>query len=199
MERWKASKEKRAKGRKLFGFSDEDFVVLGVGQLQSRKGVADFLEVAEAISEAKFLWVGGRPFGAFTEGQSKLNERMAKVSGHIKFAGLLDLEDMPFAYAAGDVLLFPSYQENCPLAPLEAAACGLPVVFRDIEEYEILYEQEYLKAKNNDGFIEILKKLIHSESFYKQGVAVSEKLITQFEREEIKNKMISLYKKLSTV
>jgi len=199
VERWKASKEKRAKGRKLFGFSDEDFVVLGVGQLQSRKGVADFLEVAEAISEAKFLWVGGRPFGAFTEGQSKLNERMAKVSGHIKFAGLLDLEDMPFAYAAGDVLLFPSYQENCPLAPLEAAACGLPVVFRDIEEYEILYEQEYLKAKNNDGFIEILKKLIHSESFYKQGVAVSEKLITQFEREEIKNKMISLYKKLSTV
>jgi glycosyltransferase involved in cell wall biosynthesis len=41
---------------------------------------------------------------------------------------MLELEDMPLVYAAADVLLFPSYQENCPLAPLEAAACGLPVV-----------------------------------------------------------------------
>ena len=104
---------------------------------------------------------------------------------------------MPFAYAASDVMLFPSYQENCPLAPLEAAACGLPVVFRDIEEYELLYEQQYLKAKNNSGFIEILKRMIHDESFYKQGAALSEKLIAQFERKEIRNKLISLYKQLS--
>jgi glycosyltransferase involved in cell wall biosynthesis len=104
---------------------------------------------------------------------------------------------MPFAYAASDVLLFPSYQENCPLAPLEAAACGLPVVFRDIEEYELLYEHQYLKAKNNSGFIEIINRLIHNKSFYKQGVAISENLILQFEREEIRNKMMSLYEKLA--
>jgi len=197
VERWKRTTEKRIKGREMFHLADNDFVVLGVGQLEGRKGVDDFLDIAEAIPEAKFLWIGGRPFGALTEGHHRLNERIAKASKHIKFVGLLELNAMPYAYSAGDVLLFPSYQENCPLAPLEAAACDMPVVFRDIKEYELLYEHTYLKAKTNDEFIEILKLLIHDKSYYKQGVNISEKLITQFERKEIRRKLISLYRRLA--
>jgi 1,2-diacylglycerol-3-alpha-glucose alpha-1,2-galactosyltransferase len=193
VERWKRTEENRKKGREMFGLGKDDFVVLGVGQLQGRKGVEDFLEIAEAIPDARFVWAGGRPFGPMTEGIKRLNDKITKASTHIHFTGLLDLKDMPYIYAAGDVFIFPSYQENCPLAPLEAAASGMPVVFRDLEEYELLYENPYLKAMDTQEFIKIVRKLKDDDGFYKKGLEISEKLITQFDREEIRKKLITLY------
>lgn len=196
VERWKCTQEKRQEGRRMFGFTPDDFVVLGVGQIQGRKGVEDFLDVAAAIPQAKFFWAGGRPFGAMTEGIHRLNERIAKAPKNVKFSGLLDLKLMPFVYAACDVFLFPSYQENCPLAPLEAAACGVPVIFRDLHEYSLLYENPYIKAKNTDEFKKEIETLIGDKEYYKKGTEISGKLITQFDKREIRRKLISVYETL---
>ncbi len=196
IDRWKRTDEKRKKGRAMFNLSENDFVVLGVGQLEGRKGIDDFIDIAEAIPGAKFIWAGGRPFGAFTEGIKRLNERIARASPHISFVGLIDLENMPYLYAAGDALLFPSFQENCPLAPLEAAACGMPVVFRDLKEYTTLYEHPYLKAANKQEFIELTRKLIHDQLFYQEGLKISDELLTQFDKAAIREKLIVLYQSL---
>ncbi|MBA2586288.1 MAG: glycosyltransferase family 4 protein [Chthoniobacterales bacterium] len=177
----------------MLGLQEKDLVVLGVGQLQGRKGVEDFLDVAAAIPQAKFVWVGGRPFGKLTEGIARIDERIASAAQHVQFTGVLDLMDMPFVYAAADILLFPSYQENCPLAPLEAAACGLPVVFRDIEEYRCLYVNPYLKAANTEEFISMTKQLIADRSFHAEAVKISERLIGQFSRDTIRAKLVQLY------
>ena len=83
-------------------------MVLGVGQLQARKGVEDFIDIATAIPGAEFVWVGGRPFGAMTEGISRINDRIESAPENIHFSGMVDLEIMPLMYAAGDVLLFTS-------------------------------------------------------------------------------------------
>ena len=42
--KWKRTPENRKKGRELLGLTDDEFVVLGVGQLQARKGVEDFID-----------------------------------------------------------------------------------------------------------------------------------------------------------
>ncbi len=194
--KWKRTKENRQKGRQLLNLTDDKKVVLGVGQLQSRKGVEDFLDIAEALPEATFIWVGGRPFGKLTEGIERINNRIKKASAHIHFAGLFDLKDMPAVYAAADLLLFPSYQENCPLAPLEAAACSMPVVYRDIREYSLLYGQPYLKAKTTEAFIQLTKKLLHEPEFYKQGLQISGELITQFDQEKIRQQLMDLYQEV---
>jgi len=196
IEKWKRTKEKRKKGRDIIGLQESDFIVLGSGQLETRKGVEDFIDVAEAIPEVKFVWVGGRPFGPLTDGLIRINKRIAKVAAHIKFIGPVDLSQMPFIYAAGDILLFPSWQENCPLAPLEAAASGMPVVYRDIPEYALLYKHPYLKAATTKEFIDITKKLIYDQSFYKEGQKVSEQLITQFDKNRIREELIKLYQSL---
>ncbi len=193
ISKWKRTKQNRQKGRELLKLSGDKKVVLGVGQLQSRKGVEDFLDIAEALPEATFVWVGGRPFGKLTEGIKRINTRIKEASAHIHFAGLVDLKDMPAIYAAADMLLFTSYQENCPLAPLEAAACGMPVVYRDIREYELLYNHPYLKAKTTAAFIDITKKLLHEPEFYAQGLEFSEELIKQFDQENIRQQLIKLY------
>ena len=196
-ERWTKTAEKAARGRALLKLKTDRKVVLGVGQLQSRKGVEDFISIAEAIPEADFIWIGGRPFGKLTEGVERINNRIKKASAHIHFPGLFDMQDMPDLYAAADIFLFPSYQENCPLAPLEAAASGLPVVYRDILEYQKLYENPYLKAADNASFIAQIKKLLQDERFYEDGKAISANLIKQFDQDKIRQQLIEVYQDLT--
>lgn len=196
IEKWQRTDENRQKGRALLGIKEDAFVVLGVGQLQARKGVEDFVDVSEQVPEAEFVWVGGRPFKMMTEGISRIDERIAHAKENMHFAGMYDLDTMPLVYAAADLMLFPSYQENCPLAPIEAAASGMPVIFRDIPEYVSLYDHPYLKAKNTDNFVEMTKQIITSSAFYQEGVGISKQLITQFDRNMILQKLLAVYEEL---
>jgi 1,2-diacylglycerol-3-alpha-glucose alpha-1,2-galactosyltransferase len=196
LEKWKRTPENRAKGRALLGLSDDAFVVLGVGQLQARKGVEDFIDVASALPGAKFVWVGGRPMRMMTEGIGRIDTRVASAPGNLQFTGMLDLAMMPLMYAAADIMLFPSYQENCPLAPIEAAAAGLPVVFRDIEEYKHLYEHTYLKASTTQDFIVITRELMADRYVFSDAVALSRQLVVQFDKEKIREKLIDVYQRL---
>ena len=196
IETWKRTVENREKGRHSLGIKEDEFVVLGVGQLVRRKGVDDFLDIAEAIPGVKFVWAGGRPFGGLTEGIKRIDDRFRNASANFIHAGPVELEDMPLIYAAADLMLFPSYQENCPLAPIEAAACGMPVIYRDIEEYKYLYENPYLKASDKEEFIRLTKRMINDKEFYDEGVRISEQLLRQFDKNIIREKLISVYQSL---
>ncbi len=192
-ENWARTPLNRNMGRQILGIKDHEKMVLGVGQLQERKGVEDFIDIADSMPDVRFVWVGGRPWGMFTEGIARINERIKNAPPNILFTGLKPVEDMAPMYAAADVFLFPSYQENCPLAPLEAAAAGLPVVFRDIPEYTSLYTHPYLKASDTTGFIKIAQQLLANNLFYKEGVDLSVNLIQEFNKERIKASIIDLY------
>lgn len=198
VEEWTRTPERRAAGRKTLGISENDFLVIGVGQLQARKGIEDFIDIAQAIPNAKFVWVGGRPMGnLLTEGVERIDNRIANASKNIQFTGMIDVKEMPEMYAAADLMLFTSYQENSPLSPVEGAAAGLPVIFRDIEEYVLLYKTPYLKAKNTPEFIEQTKKLMENKTTYAEGVATSTKLIQQFEKSYIRKQLVELYTSLN--
>jgi 1,2-diacylglycerol-3-alpha-glucose alpha-1,2-galactosyltransferase len=190
---WKRSVELRKKGRQMLGTGENDFVVLGSGQLIGRKGIEDFIDIAAAVPEAKFVWAGGRPFGGLSEGIRRIDEKIKAASVNFSYAGNFELESMPAVYAAADLMLFPSFQENCPLAPLEAAASGIPVIFRDIEEYRSLYENPYLAAVDPAEFIEITRRMIFDKDFYEEGKEMSRQLIIQFDKEAIRRKLLDLY------
>ena len=193
---WKRTVEMRKKGRERLGLNEKEFVVLGVGQLIGRKGIDDFLDIAESIPEIKFVWAGGRPFGGLTEGINRINDRLSKSGKNFVNAGQIDLENMPDIYAAADLMLFPSYQENCPLAPIEAAASGMPVIYRDIDEYRSLYEYPYIKATNKEEFIRLTKRMADDKEFYNEGLKISEQLLNQFDKEKIRKKLIGVYQSL---
>jgi 1,2-diacylglycerol-3-alpha-glucose alpha-1,2-galactosyltransferase len=193
LDTWKRTAELRKKGREILGLKEDDFCVLGVGQLEGRKGCHDFIDIGGKIPNAQFRWIGGRPFGAMTEGILKLESQIKGAPTNIKFSGMFPLSEMPSIYAAGDMFLFPSYQENCPLAPVEAAASGMPVIYRNILEYELLYKNEYLKADNNEEFANHVMRLMSNTEEYEKGLEISKKLISQFEKNEIRKQLIGLY------
>jgi 1,2-diacylglycerol-3-alpha-glucose alpha-1,2-galactosyltransferase len=192
--KWKRTAENRIKGREKLGIKNGEILIIGVGQLQQRKGVEDFMDIAAAIPNSRFTWIGGRPWGVFTEGINRINKRIENATDNISFTGLLGIHDMPEMYAAADIFLFPSYQENCPLAPLEAAASGLPVIFRDIKEYTSLYNHPYLKAGSTAEFIGITENLIEDDQYYRSAITMSCNLLKEFDKEKIKQDLLELYR-----
>lgn len=196
-DRFRPSTDLRDEGRKKLGIPRDAFVVLGVGQLEGRKGVEDFIDVAMACPETSFVWVGGRPLGATTEGKGRIDRRIRDAGSRVTFAGLLDLESMPLAYNAADAFLFPSYQENCPLAPLEAATCGLPVIYRDLPEYRRLYQNEYLSAPDTDGFVAAVQRLQNDGAYRARACDLSARLVRQFSRDEVLASLERLYAELA--
>ncbi len=150
----------RARGRGLLGLGDGELAALGVGQVQPRKGVAEFIETARLRPDWRFFWLGGRPFGRLTDSVHGLDRAIAAAPPNVRFVGTVPLESMPALYSAADAFLFPSWQENCALAINEAMACGVPLVLRDNPEYPALYgEGNYLKALSPGGFAEALAAL----------------------------------------
>lgn len=164
VDRFYVDPELREAGRAKLGLSPDQKVALSVGQVQPRKGVAEFIEAAKLCPDVTFLWFGGRPFGGLTDSVKALDAQIAAAPANVKFPGTVDLEDMPAIYSASDLLFFPSWQENCALAINEAMACGVPMLLKDNPEYPPLYGADnYLKAKDPAGYAAELQRFFSDE------------------------------------
>ncbi|MGH7590951.1 MAG: glycosyltransferase family 4 protein [Gemmatimonadales bacterium] len=183
----------RREGRFLLGLEPDDMVVLGVGQLQPRKGIQDFVEAARALPHVQFVWAGGRPFGLVSAGLRELARLAEAAPPNMKFAGMFDLERMPVIYNAADILLFPSFQELCPYATVEAAACGLPVVYRRLPQYDALYRRPYLSAVDAPGFVAVLSELLSSPLRLRRAREISREIAGMFGMDAFVNALAQVY------
>jgi len=63
-------------------------------------------------------------------GKSKVLATMRRLglTNDVIFTGFVPPEDLPFFYNAADLFVFPSLYEGFGIPPLEAMACGTPVV-----------------------------------------------------------------------
>lgn len=52
------SAEHRVTGRQILGVGEDEKLCLCVGQIQPRKGVAEFIETAKALPKIRFVWLG---------------------------------------------------------------------------------------------------------------------------------------------
>ncbi|MBI5554065.1 MAG: glycosyltransferase family 4 protein [Candidatus Diapherotrites archaeon] len=107
--------------------------VLSVASVQKRKGIFDFVKLAERFPQYDFVWVGEIPNVHTLENKEDL-ESLMKAHPRITFTGFLEGEELLAAYAAADLFVSTSYSETFGLTILEAALCGLPVITRQLED-----------------------------------------------------------------
>ena len=165
--------------RKKYNLEKDDFVVLGAGQVQNRKGVLDFVEVAKKLPDIKFIWAGGFSFGAITDGHEELKKVMENPPKNVKFLGIIPRDEMNDLFNASDLLFVPSYNELFPMTILEACSTDTPLLLRNLELYEDILFKKYLNADNNDDFAKIINELKNDKKLYKEAVE-NAKYISKF-------------------
>jgi glycosyltransferase involved in cell wall biosynthesis len=114
---------RRAESRRRRGFSEEDFVLLLIGNDWHNKGVPCILEAMAALRALpiRSLMAGNddaEPFRARAEELGVEDRCRWEVSS----ADVLDF------YAAADVYVSPSREDSFGLPVAEAMACGLPTI-----------------------------------------------------------------------
>jgi glycosyltransferase involved in cell wall biosynthesis len=106
--------------------------VLTVGRLVERKGFADVIQAMAQVPEAECLVVGGPPADQLDAdpyaGRLRALAASAGVADRVRLVGAVPREDMPYWYRSADLLVAAPWYEPFGLTPLEAMACGVPVI-----------------------------------------------------------------------
>ncbi|GAB7044172.1 MULTISPECIES: glycosyltransferase [Catenuloplanes] len=106
--------------------------ILTVGRLVERKGYAELIRALAAVPDAELVIAGGPPRDRLMDDPRarRLQElaRAAGVAGRVRLTGAIAPAEMPRWYRSADVLAATPWYEPFGLTPLEAMACGVPVV-----------------------------------------------------------------------
>ena len=171
--------------RKKYNISDDAFVVLGVGQVQTRKGVMDFIDVANKMPDTTFVWCGGFSFGRITDGYEELKKIYENPPKNVIFTGIVPREEMNDMYNMADVLFMPSYNELFPMSILEAINSSKPLLLRDLDLYKDILFEKYLKGTNNDEFVSKLSDLKNDKKVYNKYSKLSNEISEFYSKEHV--------------
>lgn len=142
LERFTPCEAKEEEFRKHFEIKSDERVIISVGLYFERKGIMDFVELAEKFPEYRFIWFGHTPMYSIPR-----NVREVVKENHpknLEFPGYIKGDILEGAYSAADLFFFPSYEETEGIVILEALASHQQILVRDIPVYD-----GWLKDKEN--------------------------------------------------
>ncbi|AGL19622.1 glycosyltransferase [Actinoplanes sp. N902-109] len=106
--------------------------ILSVGRLVEQKGFGDVIQAMRYVPGAECVVVGGPPAQQLAaDPHAKRLRAMAEqyhVADRVRLVGAVPAGDMPRWYRSADLLVAAPWSEQFELAPLEAMACGVPVI-----------------------------------------------------------------------
>jgi glycosyltransferase involved in cell wall biosynthesis len=101
--------------------------ILFVGTIEPRKNLATLLEAWAMMRDRPDLVI----VGAWGWSYEPIKERMGRLGDRVHHIDGLDPAELPAVYNLARVLAHPAWYEGFGLPPLEAMACGTPVVVSD--------------------------------------------------------------------
>ena len=179
------SSEERAAVRRSCGIPEDRFVVVCAGQLQVRKGIFDFVELARRMPEVIFAWAGGFSFGKMTDGYKEIVKLSENPPENLRLLGMVEREDMNGIYNMGDVMLLPSFEELFPMTILEAMCAHTPILLRSLEIYPDILFDFYTAAEDVDGFESVIRRMMSDSEFYGRCVDGSKRGNEFYSREHV--------------
>jgi glycosyltransferase involved in cell wall biosynthesis len=104
--------------------------LLYVGTIEPRKNLLTLIRAYEALlreteHKPQLVLAGGR--GWLCDEVFALVESL-RLGDRVRFTGYVSDDELPALYSAAQTFLYPSFYEGFGLPPLEAMACGAPVI-----------------------------------------------------------------------
>jgi D-inositol-3-phosphate glycosyltransferase len=106
--------------------------IVSIGRLVPRKGVDDAIRALVALPDVELVIAGGPPAAALPQDrQARRLRRIARQAGvadRVHLRGAVARADVPALLRSADVAVCTPWYEPFGIVPLEAMACGIPVV-----------------------------------------------------------------------
>jgi D-inositol-3-phosphate glycosyltransferase len=193
--------------RQKLGLQENDKIILQLGRIVPRKGVDNvikaFAKVCEHIPNAKLLIVGGENSSIGTGDAMELAtlKELAvtlHIASNIIFVGQKDPDVLRYYYNAADLFVTTPWYEPFGITPLEAMACGTPVIGSDVGGIKYSVQPGItgllVPAKSADALAEKIISLIQdAERCKEMGQNAIAHAARNFTWKSIASKMADLY------
>ncbi len=176
-----------------------DNFLLYVGTLEPRKNVhrlvGAFARASDRLPETKLVIAG--PEGWLYD-EVFVRIRELNIVDEVIFIGYVPFEDLPALYSAARVFCYPSLYEGFGLPPLEAAACGTPVVSSDRSSIpEIMRDAALLvNPMDIEALAYAIVKAFSDENLRQELINKGYERAANFKWEECARKTLAIYKEL---
>jgi 1,2-diacylglycerol-3-alpha-glucose alpha-1,2-galactosyltransferase len=195
MNRYKFSAADKDTARRRIGIDKHSFVVVGNGQVQPRKRLDIFVKMAQDLPDVSFIWVGGIPFKGLGADYANMQHLIDTTPLNLKITGVIPHEQVSDYLAAANVFCLPAEQENHPMCVLEAAGAQLPIILRDIPEYNDTFADDAIRCNDGD-FTAAVVKLRDDETFYNTQQQRTKAIAERFDSSAAAERLVKLYQQL---
>lgn len=160
---WKKEPKAGLRFREKYGISRDQKVAVSVGHYIDRKGILDFIEMGRRMPETEFYWFGYTNLYMIP---AKIRWAIRQAPQNVHFPGFVNREELKEAYCGSDVFLFLTKEETEGIVLLEALACEIPVVLRDIPIYEewLWNGIDVYKGRSMEEFIQAANGIFTGEA-----------------------------------
>jgi glycosyltransferase involved in cell wall biosynthesis len=142
--------------------------LLSIGRLVERKGVDDVIRALPRVPSATLLVAGGPPVDELAhDAEARRLQALAVdlgVADRVAFLGRVPHEGVPALLAGVDVVVCTPWYEPFGMVPLEAMACGVPVVASRVGGLQdsVLpgVTGEHVAARDPDELARVLTRLL---------------------------------------
>ena len=196
MSRYRHSAAEKKLARKKLDLKDNDFVVMGNGQVQPRKRLDILIKAAKKMPDVKFFWVGGIPFKNLGADYHAMQNMIKSAPDNLTVTGVIPLEAVKDYYVAADLFVLPAMQENHPMCVLEAAGAGLPIILRDIPQYDDTFKGDAVMAKTDDEFLDLIDLLRKDKKAYSKACLGAGKIAKRFDSSAGAERLVEFYRSL---
>ncbi len=177
--------------------------LLYVGTIEPRKNLLTLIRAYDELLRTtarrpQLVLCGGR--GWLCEGVYKLVEDL-KLQDQVRFTGYVEDVDLPAIYSAAEAFVYPSFYEGFGLPPLEAMACGAPVITSGVSSLPEVVGKAGLTHAPTDtrALTEAMAKLLGDETarehFRREGLKQAAKFSWDRAARETQSVYYEVYRK----